>query len=74
MRISPVLFGKVLYSGAMCGGAAYLVSSAAEKMGASAMTVMILSAAAGGVVYLGLLTVFALTAGSSTIVTFSEKA
>ncbi len=74
VRISPVLFGKVLYSGAMCGGAAYLVSSAAEKMGASAMTVMVLSAAAGGVVYLGLLTVFALTAGSSAIVTFSEKA
>ena len=46
-------FGKVLYAGAMCGGAAYLVSEAAHRAGAGTVLVLILSAAAGGTVYVG---------------------
>lgn len=54
VEIKAAPFGKVLYSGAMCGGAAYLVSSAARRMGASSAVVIAVSAAVGGAVYLAL--------------------
>lgn len=44
-------FGKVLYSGAMCGGAAYLTRAAAYRSGASAAVVLSVSAVVGGAVY-----------------------
>lgn len=55
LRISASPFLKVMYSGAMCGGTAYLVSSLVKKAGASQMMVIAVSAAAGGVVYLGIM-------------------
>ena len=55
LHIGAAQFGKVVYSGAMCGGAAYLVSSVLKKAEASQITVIAASAAVGGIVYLGLI-------------------
>ncbi len=55
LHISSAPFLKVVYSGAMCGGVAYLVSSFLKRTEASKMTVIAVSAAAGGIVYLGLI-------------------
>lgn len=49
LRLAP--FGKVLYSGAMCGGTAYLVRAAADRGGASPAAVLSASVISGGVVY-----------------------
>lgn len=51
IEISVQPFASVTYSGAMCGGAAYLVSDVLENSGADGFTVLALSAAAGGAVY-----------------------
>lgn len=51
LRLSFVPLGKAVYSGAMCGGAACLVRSAAYRAGASPFTALIFSALAGGIVY-----------------------
>ncbi|WP_296690857.1 polysaccharide biosynthesis C-terminal domain-containing protein [Ruminococcus sp.] len=55
LHISAAPFGKVLYSGAMCGGAAYLTASLLKNAGASLIGVMGVSAAVGGAVYLVLI-------------------
>nr|WP_295072443.1 polysaccharide biosynthesis C-terminal domain-containing protein [Ruminococcus sp.] len=55
LHIGAAQFGKVVYSGAMCGGAAYLVSSVLKKAEASQITVIAVSASVGGIVYLGLI-------------------
>ncbi|WP_242823074.1 polysaccharide biosynthesis C-terminal domain-containing protein [Ruminococcus flavefaciens] len=51
VRIDAAPFAKVIYAGAMCGGAAILASSAAYRQGASSAAVLFISAAAGGTVY-----------------------
>jgi len=55
MKISAVPFGKVIYSGIMCGGAAYLAASLLRKTGAADLVTIAVSAAAGGVVYIVLI-------------------
>lgn len=54
-HIAAAPFGKVLYSGAMCGGAAYLAAEIAKRAGASSMAVLLVAAVIGGGVYIGLL-------------------
>ena len=51
--IPPLL--KVLYAGAMCGGAAYLMKYAAARNGISGAALIALAAAAGGAVYIAVL-------------------
>ena len=46
-----------MYSGAMCGGSAYLAACAAERLGAPVFAVIGASAAVGGTVYIVLLRV-----------------
>ena len=53
LSLSP--FAKVLYSGAVCGGAAYIAASAMRKSGASDIAVLLISAAAGGTAYIAML-------------------
>ena len=55
LRFSP--FVRVLYSGAVCGGSAYLAACAAERLGAPVFAVIGASAAVGGTVYIVLLRV-----------------
>lgn len=50
LRPEPAPFAGVLYSGAMCGGAAFLVRSAAAGLGDIAA--ILISGAAGGAVYI----------------------
>ena len=54
-HLSFVPFGKTAYSGAMCGGAAFLARSAAYRAGASPFTALIFSALAGAAVYIFLI-------------------
>lgn len=55
IKISTAPFVKVLYSGAMCGGTAYVTASIMRSHGASAAAVILVSGAAGGMVYISLL-------------------
>ncbi len=52
VHISLSPFMGVIYAGLMCGGAAYLTVSAAETYLVSGFTVILLSALAGGTVYI----------------------
>lgn len=51
LRLQLAPFCKILYSGAMCGGAAYLVGAAADRGGASPAAVLSASVISGGAVY-----------------------
>lgn len=52
IHINTAPFLSVLYSGLMCGGAAWLAEDIAARNGASALTVIIISTTAGGGFYL----------------------
>lgn len=52
VRIASTPFRKVLYAGAMCGGAAYTAACGAERLGAPLFAVIAVSAAVGGTVYI----------------------
>lgn len=54
VSISAAPFGKVLYAGAMCGGAALLAAEAMRRREAPVMAVLAVSGAVGGAVYIGL--------------------
>lgn len=55
VKISFSPFAAVVYSGAMCGASAYLISDILEVHGAGNTMVLFASAAAGGAVYISLL-------------------
>lgn len=57
LHISAAPFGKTAYSGAMCGGTAYLAASVLKRTGAAEIVTITASAAAGGIVYLVLIVV-----------------
>lgn len=52
LHISASPFLKVIYSGAMCGGAAYLTASFLKRTGAADIVIIAASAAAGSTFYL----------------------
>lgn len=51
IRLSLTPFLKTAYSGAMCGGIAYLASSIARARGCGAFGITVLAALSGGIVY-----------------------
>jgi stage V sporulation protein B len=51
LRLQLAPFCRILYSGAMCGGTAYLVGAAADRGGASPAAVLSASVISGGAVY-----------------------
>ncbi len=53
-RITIAPFGKVLYAGAMCGGAALLAAEVLRRREVPVMAVLAVSGAVGGAVYIGL--------------------
>ena len=59
LRPELLPFALIGYAGAMCGGAAYLAAGAGERAGLPAIAVLALSAAAGGIAYIGTLYVCA---------------
>ena len=55
IKLSLPPFAKVLYSGAVCGGMAYLAASFMRRNGASDIAVLLASAVSGGAAYTAML-------------------
>ena len=68
IKISTAPFIKILYSGAMCAGTAYLTASMLRSHGVSAITVVISTALTGGAVYIAMLYALFAVAGEQKAV------
>ena len=55
IKISTAPFVKILYSGMMCGGTAYITASVLRSHGASEIAVILFTAMTGGAAYTGIM-------------------